>query len=79
MTYLAQAVCLGDVERGTGAKCVGVRPPPEPCWSRTAYGQATDRERSHEAGFDHRLVKPVSSEEIRQVSAARFPGGRREA
>lgn len=45
----------------------------------TGYGQATDRERSRDAGFDHHLVKPVSSEEIQQVITARFPNGRREA
>ncbi|WP_176059445.1 response regulator [Paraburkholderia sp. BCC1876] len=45
----------------------------------TGYGQAADRQRSHEAGFDHHLVKPVSSEEIQQAITARFPGGRRDA
>ncbi|MFM0729773.1 response regulator [Paraburkholderia sediminicola] len=40
----------------------------------TGYGQAADRQRSHEAGFDHHLVKPVSSEEIQRVIASRFPG-----
>lgn len=39
----------------------------------TGYGQAADRQRSQEAGFDHHLVKPVSSEEIRHVIASRFP------
>ncbi|MGF6552096.1 hybrid sensor histidine kinase/response regulator [Paraburkholderia youngii] len=40
----------------------------------TGYGQATDRQRSREAGFDHHLVKPVSVEEIQNVIASRFPG-----
>lgn len=43
----------------------------------TGYGHATDRERSRAAGFDHHLVKPVSSEEIQRVINSRFPGGRR--
>ncbi|NML98003.1 hybrid sensor histidine kinase/response regulator [Paraburkholderia sp. RP-4-7] len=41
----------------------------------TGYGQAADRQRTHEAGFDHHLVKPVSSEEIQRVIASRFPDG----
>jgi CheY-like chemotaxis protein len=41
----------------------------------TGYGQAADRQRTHEAGFDHHLVKPVSSDEIQRVIASRFPGG----
>ncbi|WP_454828443.1 response regulator [Paraburkholderia xenovorans] len=40
----------------------------------TGYGQAADRQRSREAGFDHHLVKPVSTEEIQRVIAGRFPG-----
>ena len=32
----------------------------------TGYGQAQDRERSEQAGFDHHLVKPV---EIERLSA----------
>jgi PAS domain S-box-containing protein len=39
----------------------------------TGYGQAADRLRSQEAGFDHHLVKPVSAEEIQRVIASRFP------
>lgn len=42
----------------------------------TGYGQAADRQRTHEAGFDHHLVKPVSSDEIQRVISSRFPGGR---
>jgi PAS domain S-box-containing protein len=41
----------------------------------TGYGQAADRQRTHDAGFDHHLVKPVSSDEIQRVIASRFPGG----
>jgi DNA-binding response OmpR family regulator len=43
----------------------------------TGYGQAADRQRSREAGFDHHLVKPVSCEEIQHVITGRFPGGQR--
>lgn len=43
----------------------------------TGYGQAADRQRSHEAGFDHHLVKPVPTEEIQRVIAARFPAALR--
>jgi PAS domain S-box-containing protein len=41
----------------------------------TGYGQAADRLRSQEAGFDHHLVKPVAAEEIQRVIASRFPDG----
>ncbi|OLL29127.1 hybrid sensor histidine kinase/response regulator [Burkholderia sp. SRS-W-2-2016] len=43
----------------------------------TGYGQATDRQRSREAGFDHHLVKPVSIEEIQNVISSRFPAAHR--
>jgi two-component system CheB/CheR fusion protein len=33
----------------------------------TGYGQAADRRRAHEAGFDHHLVKPVDLEELRRL------------
>jgi PAS domain S-box-containing protein len=33
----------------------------------TGYGQASDRLRSHEAGFDHHFVKPVSFDDIERV------------
>jgi PAS domain S-box-containing protein len=39
----------------------------------TGYGQAADRLRSQEAGFDHHLVKPVSADEIQRVITSRFP------
>lgn len=39
----------------------------------TGYGQAADRQRSQEAGFDFHLVKPVSADEIQRVVASRFP------
>ena len=45
----------------------------------TGYGQATDRQRSREAGFDHHLVKPVSVEEIQNAIASRFPAAQRNA
>ena len=39
----------------------------------TGYGQAADRQRSHDAGFDYHLVKPVAVEEIHRVIERRFP------
>jgi signal transduction histidine kinase/DNA-binding response OmpR family regulator len=36
----------------------------------TGYGQADDRRRSHEAGFDHHLVKPVDADALSAVLAA---------
>ncbi|MEJ0003177.1 MAG: response regulator [Pararobbsia sp.] len=33
----------------------------------TGYGQASDRQHSHEAGFDHHFVKPVSFDDIERV------------
>jgi PAS domain S-box-containing protein len=33
----------------------------------TGYGQYSDRQRSHEAGFDYHLVKPVRHEELEEV------------
>jgi PAS domain S-box-containing protein len=33
----------------------------------TGYGQPADRTRSHEAGFDHHLVKPVDVEALRSL------------
>ncbi len=33
----------------------------------TGYGQASDRERSAEAGFDHHLVKPARLNQIREI------------
>jgi len=33
----------------------------------TGYGQASDRARGHEAGFDHHLVKPVDIELLRRL------------
>ncbi|KDR25152.1 hybrid sensor histidine kinase/response regulator, partial [Caballeronia grimmiae] len=38
----------------------------------TGYGQAHDRQRSKEAGFDHHLVKPVAFAEIRRAVQAKF-------
>ena len=35
----------------------------------TGYGQATDRQRSQEAGFDHHLVKPVDFDELQNILA----------
>jgi DNA-binding response OmpR family regulator len=33
----------------------------------TGYGQASDREKSAEAGFDHHLVKPARLDQIREI------------
>ncbi|AET92129.1 PAS/PAC sensor hybrid histidine kinase [Burkholderia sp. YI23] len=38
----------------------------------TGYGQAHDRQRSKEAGFDHHLVKPVAFSEIQRAVQGRF-------
>lgn len=35
----------------------------------SAYGQDADRRRSHEAGFDHHLVKPINHEELMTLLA----------
>lgn len=37
----------------------------------TGWGQARDRERSSEAGFDHHLVKPLDPELVRSLIASR--------
>ena len=36
----------------------------------TGYGQASDRQRSQEAGFDHHLVKPADFDEVEKILAA---------
>ncbi|MFN0196858.1 MAG: PAS domain S-box protein [Planctomycetaceae bacterium] len=36
----------------------------------TGYGQAADRQRSREAGFDHHLVKPADFEQVRELLAS---------
>ncbi|WP_222615444.1 response regulator [Persicimonas caeni] len=33
----------------------------------TGYGQASDRQKAVEAGFDHHLVKPARLDQIRQI------------
>ena len=42
----------------------------------TGYGQADDRRRAHEAGFDHHLVKPVFFDALQQLLAAPQPPSR---
>ncbi len=37
----------------------------------SGYGQEEDRTRSHAAGFDHHLVKPVDFEELRDILVAK--------
>ena len=39
----------------------------------TGWGQEQDRRRSHEAGFDHHLVKPVDLAELERLLHARLP------
>jgi CheY-like chemotaxis protein len=36
----------------------------------TGYGQDSDRQRSHDAGFDHHLVKPAAFSEIEKILLA---------
>jgi len=36
----------------------------------TGYGQAEDRRRTKEAGFDHHLTKPVALQEVMQIIAS---------
>ena len=38
----------------------------------TGYGQAEDRERVRQAGFDLHLVKPVDPERLNQLLSARI-------
>jgi len=40
----------------------------------TGWGQAQDREKSREAGFDHHLVKPVDTSVLADLLATRVPG-----
>ena len=35
----------------------------------TGYGREEDRQRAHQAGFDHHLVKPVTAEAIERLVA----------
>jgi CheY-like chemotaxis protein len=42
----------------------------------TGYGQAQDRQRSREVGFDAHLVKPVSGQLLREAMAARDAASR---
>lgn len=41
----------------------------------TGYGQQTDRDRSHAAGFDRHLVKPAAFEDIEAILAERGAAG----
>jgi CheY-like chemotaxis protein len=43
----------------------------------TGWGQPEDRRRSHEAGIDHHLVKPVSASSMLQLLST-IEGGRRD-
>ena len=54
MTGLELAVALRAALKGTPATFIAL----------TGYGQANDRQLSHEAGFDHHLVKPVDAESL---------------
>jgi signal transduction histidine kinase/ActR/RegA family two-component response regulator len=44
--------------------------PPVRLVALTGYGQATDRQRAREAGFDIHLVKPVDADELNRVLTA---------
>ena len=35
----------------------------------TGWGQEDDRRRSHEAGFDHHMVKPVDPQDLMKLLA----------
>ena len=35
----------------------------------TGWGQEEDRRRSHEAGFDHHMVKPVDPQDLMKLLA----------
>jgi CheY-like chemotaxis protein len=39
----------------------------------TGWGQTTDRQRTHNAGFDAHLVKPVDSDVLAELLAAERP------
>ena len=39
----------------------------------TGWGQDEDRRRSHEAGFDHHLVKPVDPADLERLLAELRP------
>jgi signal transduction histidine kinase len=54
------AARLREIQRGDGLKLVAV----------TGYGQAADRDRSRQAGFDAHLVKPVDLDDLAGVLAA---------
>lgn len=41
-----------------------------PLYALSGYGQAEDRRRAREAGFDHHLVKPIDPEELGRILAA---------
>ena len=37
--------------------------------TQTGWGQSEDRERTHETGFDHRMVKPVAPTALMKLLA----------
>jgi CheY-like chemotaxis protein len=39
----------------------------------TGYGQADDRRRTREAGFDHHLVEPIDAEDLMRALGSRVP------
>lgn len=43
----------------------------------TGYGQAEDRERSKDAGFDHHLAKPVDPDSLRELLSRELVRGKR--
>ena len=38
----------------------------------TGYGQLSDRQRAHDAGFDHHLVKPVTIQEVHKILSSSY-------
>jgi CheY-like chemotaxis protein len=56
---------LPEIDGYEIARRLRQRPQLKDAWliALTGYGQDSDRQRSHEAGFDHHLVKPVDMDE----------------
>ena len=41
--------------------------------AQTGWGQDEDRQRTHEAGFDYHMVKPVDPDDLMKLLASLFP------
>lgn len=58
--------CVDGVEATRRIRCLDL--PRQPVIvALTGWGQQGDRDRSHAAGFDHHLVKPIDLESIRSL------------